>query len=619
MHRTVSIKKRLLSLILIIVLTAMSGCNFSGGDDKSTASSSPSQTTTPGTEHSTEAPANPSDPTGEVAEAEQERFSQFTDDLFIETILSNTINLHYSLSEPENFGITEYPITFGDNELWDEQMLLDELTELTTELRTYDYSLLNDDQQMMYDILNHYIETETVGIPLYLYSEPLGIFTGAATQIPITLAEYSFYREQDIKDYLELLPQLKSYFELLISMEERRAESGLFMAEFTLDANIKSCEQFLENRENNYLISSFVSRLEKIDWLDEQTKADYIKQNQKIVTETVFPAFTYLADTLKGMRDKCSPDGGLATLPKGKEYFTYLMNTRLGSDRTPRELLTLIEEYQQEQLQQMLFIMQENPSVETALNSFSFSMTDPDRILKFLKDKISEDFPDIPETSYTINYVQKELEDVLSPAFYMIPPLDRYLENTIYINNGSLDETSLFSTLAHEGYPGHLYQNVYFHSKNTIPLRSVFSFLGYSEGWATYVECEAYAYDPEVNKSLLNVMSLNNSITLSVYAALDIYINYEGWTRQQTADYLARFFGTLDSSVTNEIYNSIAGDPCYYLAYHGGYLEILEMRRIAEATLGNEFNLKEFHQFVLDLGDCPFSLANQRLMEWLER
>ena len=350
MHRTVSIKKRLLCLLLIIVLTAMSSCNFSGGDDKSTASSSPSQTTTPGTEHSTEAQTNPSDPTGDAAETEQERFSAFTDDLFIETILSNTINLHYSLAEPENFGITEYPITFGDNELWDEQMLLDDLTELSTELRTYDYSLLNDDQQMMYDILNHYIETETVGIPLYLYSEPLGIFTGAATQIPITLAEYSFYREQDIKDYLKLLPQLKSYFELLISMEERRAESGLFMAEFTLDANIKSCEQFLENRENNYLISSFVSRLEKIDWLDEQTKADYIKQNNKIVTETVFPTFTYLADTLKGMRDKCSPDGGLAALPKGKEYFTYLMNTRLGSDRTPREMLTLIEEYQQDQL-----------------------------------------------------------------------------------------------------------------------------------------------------------------------------------------------------------------------------------------------------------------------------
>ena len=607
MHRTMSMKKRLLSIILIIVLTAMSGCNFSGGPGGETGSSS------------TQTQTNPPAPTGEAAEAEQERFSTFTDDLFIETILSNTINLHYSLAEPENFGITEYPITFGDDELWDEQTLLDELTELTTELRTFDYALLTDDQQMMYDILNHYIETETAGIPLYLYTEPLGIFTGAATQIPITLAEYSFYREQDIKDYLELLPQLKSYFELLISMEKRRADAGLFMAEFTLDANIKSCEQFLENRENNYILTSFASRMEKIDWLDEQTKAEYIKQNNTIVTETVFPAFTYLADALKEMRDNCSADGGLATLPKGKEYFTYLMNTRLGSDRTPQEMLTLIEEYQQEQFQQMYFIMQKNPSVETGLNSFSFSMTEPDRILNYLKDKILEDFPEIPETSYTIRYVQKELEDVLSPAFYMIPPLDRYLENTIYINNGSLDEASLFSTLAHEGYPGHLYQNVYFHSKNTIPLRNVFSFLGYSEGWATYVECEAYAYDPNVDSNLLKVMSLNSSITLSIYAALDIYINYEGWNREQAANYLAQFFGTLAPAVTDEIYNSIAGDPCYYLAYHGGYLEIMEMRRIAEATLGNEFDLKEFHQFVLDLGDCPFSLANQRLMEWLER
>lgn len=615
MHRTISMKKRVLSLILIIVLTVMSGCHFPGGSGGETGSSStPAQTSPPETEPSTPAPTCDAD----AAEAEQERFSAFTDDLFLETILSNTINLHYSLAEPENFGITEYPITFGEDELWDEEMLLNELTELTTELRTYDYTLLTDDQQMMYDILNHYVETETAGAPLYLYAEPLGIFTGATTQIPITLAEYSFYREQDIKDYLELLPKLKSYFELLISMEERRADAGLFMAEFTLDANIKSCEQFLENRESNYLLSSFASRLETIDWLDEQTKTAYIKQNHDIVTETVFPAFTYLADALKGMRDKCSPDGGLATLPKGKEYFTYLMNTRLGSDRTPKEMLTLIEEYQQEQFQQMFMILQRNPSVETGLNSFSFSMTDPDRILQYLKDKISEDFPEIPETSYTIHYVQKELEEVLSPAFYMIPPLDRYLENTIYINNGSLDETTLFSTLAHEGYPGHLYQNVYFHSKNTIPLRSVFSFLGYSEGWATYVECQAYAYDPEVNRNLLNVMSLNNSITLSIYAALDIYINYEGWNRQQAADYLAQFFGPLDSSITDEIYNSIAGDPCYYLAYHGGYLEIMEMRQMAEATLGSKFNLKEFHQFVLDLGDCPFSLANQRLMEWLK-
>lgn len=613
MHKSTNLKTRLLSILLILVLTLTTACHKPGPSGDTSSDGAPNTTGTADTEAPTGAPEY-----DRTAEEEQTRFDQFAEDLFLETILSNTINLHYSLAEPESYGITGYPITFGSYEIMDEQMLLDDLTELSTELHTYYYDLLTDDQQMMYDILMHYLETETDAAPLYLYMEPMGIFTGASTQIPITLAEYSFYREQDIKDYLALLPQLQSYFEDLISFEKLRADEGLFMAEFTLDANLESCESFLKNPEKNYLLTSFESRMEKINWLDEQTKADYIAQNRTIVESFVFPAFRYLADELENLRDLCSEDGGLATLPEGKAYFTYLMDTRLGSDRTPEEMLTLIEEYQMTQLQEMFAILRANPSVETALDTFSFSMTDPAEILNYLKDRIAENFPEIPETSYTIKYVEEELEDVLSPAFYMIPPLDRYLENTIYINDGSLDATSLFSTLAHEGYPGHLYQNVYFHSKNTVPLRSVFSFLGYSEGWATYVEYQAYTYDTGVNSKLLDVMSLNSSVTLSVYAALDIYINYLGWDRAQSGDYLAQFFGELDSQVVDEIYNSIAGDPCYYLAYHGGYLEIMEMRAIAETTLGEEFNLKEFHRFMLNLGECPFSLANQRLADWLE-
>jgi uncharacterized protein (DUF885 family) len=200
----------------------------------------------------------------------------------------------------------------------------------------------------------------------------------------------------------------------------------------------------------------------------------------------------------------------------------------------------------------------------------------------------------------------------------MIPPLDRYEENTIYINNGSVDEDTLFNTLAHEGYPGHLYQNVYFNSQNTEPLRQVLSYTGYSEGWATYVEYESYGYAPNVNADLARFWSLNSSITLSVYAALDIGINYEGWSRTETGSYIAQFFGQQSDSVVNEIYETLAGDPCYYLCYYGGYLEILEMRDIAEIALGDSFNLKEFHRFVLDLGECPFDLANQRLADWIE-
>lgn len=606
MRNHTSLKTRLLCLFLILSMLTLTACDSqnidSGNSTESSGVSDPSKAS----------PDDHVDP-----RKEQERFSAFTYDVFLESVLANTINLHYTIADPESYGITEYPITLGSYEVWTEEDILADLDEMAVELATYHYNVLTEEQQMTYDLLQHYIETERDAADLYLYGEPLGPTTGAATQLPITMAEYKFYCEQDIKDYLQLLPLMQGYFESIIAFEEARIAAGLFMSEATLDANLEICADFVENPEKNFLITSFASRLEKVDWLDDQAKADYIEQNRTIVMDSVFPAYDYLASALEDLRQHCTIDGGLAELPEGQEYFAYLMASRIGPDRTVEEMLQLIEEYQQSQIMQMSILMYRNPELETAANTFGFTMTEPAEILDYLKEKIAADYPEIPDTSYTIKYVEKELEEVLSPAFYMIPPLDRYLENTIYINNGSVDSGSLFSTLAHEGYPGHLYQNVYFNSNNTEPLRSMLSYLGYSEGWATYVENEAYAYDPSIDSDLLNMMALNNSITLSIYAALDIYINYEGWDREATNDYLSQYF-ELDKATSDLIYDTIAGDPCYYLAYHGGYLEIMEMRAVAEATLGDDFNLKEFHQFVLDLGECPFSIANQRLADWLE-
>ncbi|MBQ8815449.1 MAG: DUF885 domain-containing protein [Lachnospiraceae bacterium] len=637
MHSYTSLKTRLLCFLLIISLLSatVTACQSGQGTDlpdkdivtapvntETDAPETPTDTQAPDTQESTAAPdesqaPDPNDPA--VIQAEQERFSAYTYDLFLETVLDNTINLHYTIADPESYGITEYPITLGSFEEWTEEDILNDLDEMAVELATYNYDQLTEEQQMTYDILMHHIETERSASSLSLYYEPLGPVTGAATQLPITFAEYKFYREQDIKDYLQLLPMLQGYFESIIAFEQRKADAGLFMTESTLDANLEICSDFMANPDNNFLITSFASRMEKIDWLDEQAKADYIAQNKTIVLDSVFSAFTYLSTSLEAMRGHCTEEGGLTRLPEGKEYFTYLMETQIGSGRTPEEMLQLIQTYQQKQLIQMATLINAAPELATLANTFSFSMTDPAQILEHLKAQIAEDYPGIPDTSYTINYVEKELEDVLSPAFYMIPPLDRYLENTIYINNGSLDESTLFSTLAHEGYPGHLFQNVYFNSKNTEPLRSMLSYLGYSEGWATYVEIEAYAYDPEVRQDLLEVMALNNSIMLSIYAASDICINYMDWDATDTLSYFQQFFGNaLTLEDITPVFEAISGDPCNYLSYHGGYLEILEMRAIAEATLDKNFDLKEFHTFVLDLGECPFSLANQRLADWLE-
>ena len=629
MRAFTTLKTKLLCLLLSVSLIASSVTACGTGndsklptDDKNTSESSSAVSDSTQSESSaTSESLQPSESSAEVSEealAEQERFSAYTRELFLESALDNTINLHYTLADPEGFGITEYPITLGSFEEWTEEDILTDLDEMSVELKTYDYSLLTDEQKMTYDILIHYIDTERLGASMSLYYEPLGPTTGAATQLPITFAEYKFYREQDVIDYLRLLPMLKDYFDSIMALQRRRADAGLFMTEATLDANLEICANFVANPENNFLITSFTSRMEKIDWLDDQKKADYIAQNTAIVHDSIIPAFNALSDALEAMRGSCTEDGGLARLPQGKEYFTYLMESRIGSDRDVSEMVELLESYQMNQLTRLQALFSANPALAQQFDSFEYTYTDPEAALNYLKNCISEDYPEIPETSFTINYVEKELEEVMSPAFYMIPPLDRYLENTIYINNGSVDDDTIFTTLAHEGYPGHLYQNVYFNSNNSEPLRSMLSYLGYSEGWSTYVENESYAYDPKITDALAEAYALNSSVILSVYALLDICINYLGWDRAQTGDYVEQFFGEQPAEVINEIYDAIAGDPCYYLAYHGGYIEILELRSIAETTLGDNFNLKEFHKFFLDLGECPFSLANQRLADWLE-
>ena len=122
--------------------------------------------------------------------------------------------------------------------------------------------------------------------------------------------------------------------------------------------------------------------------------------------------------------------------------------------------------------------MQTHPSWSMPWIPMPFQYTKPDEILETLKAQISKDFPALSKCSYKVKYVPKALEGSLSPAFYLVPPLDRYQDNVVYINRGTrFQNEDLFPTLAHEGYPGHLYQNVYFISNNTCDLRKIFVLL----------------------------------------------------------------------------------------------------------------------------------------------
>ena len=206
----------------------------------------------------------------------------------------------------------------------------------------------------------------------------------------------------------------------------------------------------------------------------------------------------------------------------------------------------------------------------------------------------------------------------MSPAFYLTVPLDRPEDNSIYINNGSTDAfQQLYTTMAHEGYPGHMYQTLYFNSSNTCNLRKLLSFTSYTEGWATYVEYYAYGLDNGLHPDLAQVLRYNSSFTLALYAAMDIYIHYDGWSMEQIGDYLETIIGISDPEVTAEVYYQIVDNPVNYLEYYVGYMEIMDMREQAEETLGNDFSALEFNRFLLDIGPAPFRVIKPYFNEWL--
>ena len=571
------------------------------------------------TDASQPSPASP-DTQKETAAAEQARFDALMDETFRDSVTTSLLTLHYSVSDPAKYGITDYPCTFGEFSVPDMQENLMELQALDSQLNSFNRSLLTDEQILTLDILNEHVDTELSLEGIELYQTPLSSFTGIQIDLPVVLSEYHFYTKKDIDEYLELLSNTDEFFDQILTFEQERASAGLFCSDAAVDHIVESCQPYMIDADYHILHTSFLTRLEEFPSLTEEEKNAYIQQNSAILSEQFIPAYKQLADGLSKLKGTGQYEGGLCHYPDGKKYFEYLVRSNTGTSYTNMsDLQNAIEKKNVADIAAMAAIIRNRPELLDQVETFSFSPEDPQEILESLKQEISSDFPEIPEHSYEIKNVAPELKDTLSPALYMVPPMDRYDENIIYLNmteNNGITQ-HLYTTLAHEGYPGHLYQNVYFYSTNPCPIRCLLSFNGYSEGWGLYSEFLSYTFQNGMDPDGARLLMYNASASIGLNALLDLNINYFGWDEDQTREYLSDYYDVENSNIVSEIYQTLIENPGYYLTYYVGYMEFCEMREQAEKELGDKFDAKEFHKLMLDIGPAPFSVIRSRLETWL--
>ena len=539
------------------------------------------------------------------AESSDRQFRTFTRRLFQTEVSANTISLHYTLRSPSDYGIADIPATYGSLSS-DPVAAKASVRNVLSSLQEFDPGTLSSENALTFKILDTYLENASTGTDYLLYQEPLGPVSGIHTQLPVLLSEYSFYDTQDVETYLALLKETPAYFDSVIRFEQKKAASGLFMPDYQVDSVLDTCQSFIDMGKENYLVSTFDERIASLDLLPENKKDSFRKENVKLVTEEIYPAYQNLITAIKSLKGKGTNEQGLSHFPYGKKYYEYLVRQTTGCNESVSRLRLMTRAQILEDLNAMQKVL--FPADAALTQASVLEQTPPDSMLDDLRSKITDTFPEIPDVDFQVKYVPESMQDYLSPAFYMIPAIDNLTENVIYINNGQTTSgLNLYTTLAHEGYPGHLYQTVYFSASEPDPLRSILDFGGYVEGWATYAEMMSYYLAP-LSKTEASLLQKNSSVILGLYALADMGIHYDGWSVTDTVRFFSDY-GINDANAVQSVYELIIGSPANYLKYYIGYLKFYELKKEMADALGNQFSQKEFHRAVLDVGPAPFEIV----------
>lgn len=552
---------------------------------------------------------------------DNEAFEEFTDGLFKELIVDDTLSLHTLLEHPDEYGITDYDVTLGriDTDSLDDTS---DITQCITELTAFDRNFLSKKQTITYDYLLSYLQTRLCYSDLDLYDTQLTPTIGIQIELPLVFSEYTFMEKKDVDEYITLLCDVDSYFANLIEYENMRASKGLTKEDSLLDDIISSCQSVIDSvnktgSSDRLFIDDFNTRIDALTFISDDEKAEYKKLNLDAINTHVIPGYQALIDGLSTLKGTNRYTGGICSYPDGQRYYEGLLEQTLGWSKSVDEYNSLLEDYMRGYMLVMRKLVKKDSSLIDSLSRYSFNMTEPESIIEDLKKHITDDYPELDEAGYSIKYVSDSLRDYASPAMYFMPQIDNPDINSIYINNSGTDSSDIYPVLSHESYPGHMYQTQYFLKTNPSLIRSYIKPGGYMEGWASYVEVHSYEYNNNNNDNLNTLAKCNYALTLCLHAIGDIGVNYYGWDEARLSSYLSNW-GFNSPDTAHWMYTALIANPGNYCKYVLGFIGFEELKKQAQKDLGSDFSLKEFHRYILETGPVQFDILFSNLKEWEE-
>jgi len=609
--------QRLLALLFAVVLalTTFSGCKLadSGETQPVTIDTVTNETAAP------EEASAPS-PTFEVNESTLQALETLDEDVFRWYATSDGYTYHMLVDDPASYQIdpSTVTMTLGDFSEEENQRFAAEAGEFLTRIDQINREELPAERQFSYDVLRQLLEDFSVYDEQYAYFyEPLTEYRGIHANLPLSFALFELKDAQDVEDYLALLADTPRYLGQVLAYEQKRAELGIFMTKDALDEILTDCKTLIDSRDTLFLYVTFDDAIDQLTSLTPDQAQTYKDRNASLLKNEFIGAYQTLYDGLKDLRSHCrSYEEASSYNETEKGYFEYAMQSEGCNFLSVEETLEMLKTEYFYLYNDIVTIQIKNPNIRD--EQIELSSGNMQKDIDYLKSVIGDFLPELPDHNLTLTDVPEELESMFSPAAYVIPAMDDWKDNIIYINT-SIEDPTLLLTLAHEGYPGHLYQAVYQRNQDTIGLmQRAVNFGGYAEGWAQFAEFliteHQTRYDEQYVRIEFEYSMLFDAI---IPAILGILVNYYGYSETAVENYLTGI-GLDGERLAAAYYNTVVDQPYYYLEYAVGYSELAQLYRDEQDTVGDRFDLSQFLKTYLDLGPAYYEQLREQMDVWAD-
>lgn len=532
----------------------------------------------------------------------EESFSDFEDELFQEMMSEDYTTLHFSLRDYQKYGIEKPDVNIEDASWDDYEDNVEDCDEYLKKLQSFDYDSLSETEQKDYRTISFYLERNKELNSYPYFDWAFNSAEGVIDNLLTTFTEFVFYEKEDIDDYLATLASVPAYLDQCLENTKKQAAKGYFLTDAMLKATEDAIEKFVDKKDDNELIKIFDENIDAFDGLSTEEKEAYKKKNREIVLNAYIPSYEKVAEELQKLKGSRKADYNVSSLDGGSEYYAALARYKTSIDADVETILDICTQYIEKSVDELYDIMQNHSEVTEETLDFDSA----EDVLSYLEGHLDA-FPVLDKVYYNVQYLDPSVANDSIVAYYLSPPVDDMRDNVIKINGDNVsDVLDLYTTLAHEGFPGHLYQTNYYIQQQPSLLRTQLTMMGYQEGWGMFAEGQAL-HVSGLSEYASEYQKINIELNYVLSAAVDLGVNGLGWSTKDVSKYLDRL--DLNSSIAKDLYDFATLQPGTILPYGVGVamFELLENK--AKNALGNDFDQKAFNEVLLNDGNRPFEVV----------